>query len=97
MHVAAECGSAAELLAAVSREQPDVCVLDRELRGGGLSVTAAIASPRRTPKVLVVGGRASPAEIRAARLAGAAGWVPADVDPAALAAAVSQLVQEEER
>ena len=57
MHVAADCGSTAELLAAVSRERPDVCVLDRELRGGGLAATAAIASPRQAPKVLVVGGR----------------------------------------
>jgi len=97
MDVAADCDTVGELLAAVSRERPDVCVLDRELHGGGLSAIAAVASPRPAPKVLVVGGRAAPAEVRAARLAGAAGCVPADVDPAALAAAVSQLVLEEER
>jgi DNA-binding NarL/FixJ family response regulator len=97
MQIAAECGSSAELVAAVSRERPDVCVLDRELHGGGLSATAAITSPRQAPKVLVVGGHASPPEIRAARLAGAAGCLPADIDAAALAAAVSQLVLKEER
>jgi DNA-binding NarL/FixJ family response regulator len=92
MQVAADCGSAAELIEAVSRERPDVCVLDRELRGGGLAATAAIAAPRRAPKVLVVGGRGSPAEVRAAVLAGAADCLAADVSPAEVAAAVAALV-----
>lgn len=96
LDVASECGSVGELLAAVSRERPDVCVLDRELRGGGLTAIAALASPRPAPKILVVGGRGTPAEVRAARLAGAAACVPADVDPAALAAAVSRLISTEE-
>jgi DNA-binding NarL/FixJ family response regulator len=95
MQVAADCGDAAELLAAVSREHPDVCVLDRELRGGGLVATAAIAVPRRAPKVLVVGGRGSAAELRAARLAGAAASLPTDIDAAELAAAVAALVEKE--
>ena len=74
-----------------------VCVLDRELPGGGLIATAAIVSPRRAPKVLVVGGRCSPVERRAALLAGAAGSLPTDADAAAVAAAVSALVRREHR
>ena len=97
IEVAADCRDAAELLAAVDREHPDVCVLDRELRGGGLVVTAAIASPRRAPKVLVVGGRGSPAEIRAARLAGAAECLPSDSSTADLTAAVTAIVRKENR
>lgn len=97
MELTAECGSAEELLAAVSRKRPDVCVLDRELRGGGLAAAAAIASPKPAPKVLIVGGRGSPAELRAARLAGAAGCVPGDLDPADLAAAITTLVPKEEQ
>lgn len=97
IQVAADCGSAAELLAAVSRERPDVCVLDRELRGGGLAATAAIASPHRAPKVLVIGGRGSPAELKAARLAGAADCLPADVDAAGLADAIEALVRKEQQ
>lgn len=96
MHVAAECGDATELLAAVSRERPDVCVLDRELRGGGLAATAAIASPRQAPKVLVVGGRGSAAELRAARLAGAADSLPGDVGAPKLAAAIAALARKEQ-
>lgn len=91
MDVAADCGDAAELLAAVARERPEVCVLDRELRGGGLAATAAIASPPRAPKVLLIGGRGSPAEVRAALLAGAADCLASDVAPARLAAAVAAL------
>ena len=93
--VAAECDDAGELLAAVALEHPDVCVLDRELRGGGLAATAAIATPQPAPKVLVVGGRGAPAEVRAARLAGATDCVPADIDAAGLAAAISRLIDKE--
>ncbi len=96
MQVAAECGNAIELLAAVSRERPDVCVLDRELRGGGLAATAAIASPRQAPKVLVVGGRGTAAELRAARLAGAADSLPGDVGAPKLAAAIAALARKEQ-
>src|SRR5439155_17370563 len=97
MQVTADCGSAAELLAAVSRDRPDVCVLDRELRGGGLAATAAIASPHRGPKVLVIGGRGSPAELKAARLAGAADCIPSDADATRLADAIEALVRKEQR
>jgi len=96
MQVAADCGDAAELLAAVSRERPDVCVLDRELRGGGLVATAAIAAPARAPKVLIVGGRGSPAELRAASLAGAAACLPGEITAAGLVAAVTSVVEKEE-
>src|SRR6266852_4347386 len=96
MEVAADCGNAAELLAAVSRERPEVCVLDRELSGGGLAATAAIAAPRQAPKVLVVGGRGSPAELRAARLAGAADSLPGDVGAPKLAAAIAALARKEQ-
>ena len=95
MQVDADCGSAAELLAAVSREHPDICVLDRELRGGGLAATAAITSPLRAPKVLVVGGRGSPAELRAIRLAGAAACLPGDIDAAGLTEAIAALTRKE--
>jgi DNA-binding NarL/FixJ family response regulator len=97
MQLAADCADAAQLVAAVARERPDLCLLDRELRGGGLAATAAIATPPQAPKVLVIGGRGSAAEARAARLAGATDTVPADVDAASLAAAVTALVQKEDR
>lgn len=96
IQIVADCGHAADLLAAVSREHPDVCLVDRDLRGGALAVAAAISAPTKSPKVLVVGGRGTAAERRAARLAGAADSVPADIAAADLAAAVSALVQKEQ-
>ncbi len=72
-------------------------MLDRELRGGGLAATAAIASPQRGPKVLVIGGRGSPAELKAARLAGAADCIPSDADATRLADAIEALVRKEQR
>lgn len=97
LEIAAECADAAQLLDAVAREHPGLCILDRELRGGGLVAAASIAAPHPAPKVLVVGGRGAAAEVRAARLAGAADCVPGDIDAAELAAAVTALVKEEEQ
>ena len=95
MQVAAECNDSGELLVAVASERPDVCIVDRELRGGGLTVTAAITFPARAPKVVIVGGRGGHAEVRAARLAGASDCLPVDVQADALAAAVATLVHNE--
>jgi DNA-binding NarL/FixJ family response regulator len=93
MQIAAECADSSELFAAVARERPDVCLLDRDLRGGSLIATAAITTPQRAPRVVIVGGRGARAEVRAARLAGATECLPVDVDAEDLAAAVAALVR----
>jgi len=95
MQVAAECNDSSELLVAVASQRPDVCIVDRELRGGGLTATAAITFPARAPKVVIVGGRGADAEVRAARLAGASDCLPVDVPADALATAVAALVHNE--
>jgi DNA-binding NarL/FixJ family response regulator len=92
IEVAAECDNVTDLLAAVSRELPDACVVERELRGGGLSAAAAIASPLPAPRVLILGGRGSHAERRAARIAGAADCLPIHVDASRVVEAVRELV-----
>lgn len=88
MTVAAECSNAQEAIELAAREHPDVCVLDRDLPGGALAAVAAIASPTRAPKVLLVGGRDSEAERRATQLAGATAYLPGAPDGPRLAAAV---------
>jgi DNA-binding NarL/FixJ family response regulator len=95
LEVAAECGDSSELLAAVAAEHPDVVVVDRELRGGSLAALAAITAERRSPKVLMIGGRGARAEVNAARLAGAADCLPVDVDAEQLATAVAALARTE--
>ncbi|MFL5954170.1 MAG: response regulator [Gaiellaceae bacterium] len=88
IEVVARCASREEALTAVDERQPDVCVVDREIDGGGLIATAALASPPRPPRVIVVGGGDAPAERRAADFAGAAGYLPGAPDAARLVAAV---------
>jgi DNA-binding NarL/FixJ family response regulator len=87
--VAASCATFEEALAAVKRWRPRVCILDRELTGGGLAGVAALAVPGRHPKVIVLADAASPAEVRAARLAGATVCLTASIEPDRLAAAVA--------
>ena len=93
MRVVARCTSRRQVLAALAEASPDVCVVERELDGGGLVAAAAIAAPHPAPRVLLVGGHGSEAELRAARLAGAAGCLPGDVDASGLVTAVAELAQ----
>src|SRR2546421_617768 len=86
--ISASCAGLPDTLAAVQRSHPDVCIVDRELPGGGLAAIAALAGLGRRPRVIVIGSQ-SAAEVRAARLAGATACLPEAVERAELAAAVS--------
>jgi DNA-binding NarL/FixJ family response regulator len=97
MNIVADCTTREQVVASLAHTRPDICVVDRELDGGGLVATAAIASPRRAPRVLLVGGRGSAAELRAAQLAGAADSLPGDVDAPGLVAAVAALAEGTQR
>jgi DNA-binding NarL/FixJ family response regulator len=90
-------GDVESAIAAVRRENPQLCVLDRDLPGAGLSAIAALTSPSRPPKLVVVGGRGSRTEARAARLAGAAACLPGDIDAAELADALAAIAKAAER
>ena len=92
LEIAAECVDGGELVAAVARARPDLCLLDRDLHGGYLAATAAIATPPRAPSVIIVGGRVTPVEARAARLAGAIDCLPIDIGADELAAAAAAVV-----
>jgi DNA-binding NarL/FixJ family response regulator len=95
IRVVASCTDRVQALAVIQKASPDVCIVDRELEGGGLIAAAAVASPRPAPKVLVVGDQDAPAERRAALLAGAAAYLPRSTDPVSFVAAVSQLAGKE--
>jgi DNA-binding NarL/FixJ family response regulator len=97
MQIVADCTTQEQVIASLAKTRPDVCVVDRDFEGGGLVAAATIASPRRAPRVLLVGGSGSAAEVRAARLAGAAESLPGEVDPPDLVAAVSALIREVQR
>src|SRR3954453_14036048 len=85
--VVAGCDTREEALVAVRWARPDVCVVDRAIGGGGLIPPAAIASPPRPPEGIVIGGGSAREERRAARFAGAAEYLPGDLDAASLVAA----------
>jgi DNA-binding NarL/FixJ family response regulator len=95
IRVVASCTDRVRALAVIQKASPDVCIVDRELEGGGLIAAAAAASPRRAPKVLVVGDKDAPVEERAALLAGAAAYLPRFTDPVSFVATVSQLAGKE--
>jgi DNA-binding NarL/FixJ family response regulator len=88
IRLVAVCTNRVEALAAIRGSSPDVCVVDRDLDGGGLIVAVAVASPRPAPKVLIVGDTDTPAEQRAARLAGAVAYLSSSVNPASFISAV---------
>ena len=82
--VCAEAGTAREAIDAAVREDPDVCLLDISMPGGGLLAAAQILA--RLPKTKVVMLTASTSEedfIEAVR-AGASGYLLKDDDPARL-------------
>jgi DNA-binding NarL/FixJ family response regulator len=94
IEVMAAGSSRVEAIARLQADVPDVCIVDRDLDGGGLIAAAAIALPRQ-PKVIVVGAD-TPAEQRAARLAGATASVPRDGVPNELGALVVELARKEQ-
>lgn len=89
--VCAECEDAASAVEATERKRPDVCIVDLDLPGGGISAVRAIASRRRPPRVLVLAGRLREADFFAALRAGAQGFLIKDVDPSRLPAEVSSV------
>jgi DNA-binding NarL/FixJ family response regulator len=82
--VCAEVGSVKELVEAVERHRPDVCLVDVDLEGGGIRGAAELAtrSPR-LPVVLMSGDEGVERFLDAMRV-GAAGYVPHTISPARL-------------
>jgi|SRR5690242_2698064 DNA-binding NarL/FixJ family response regulator len=89
--IAAESSDPAAAVTAAATRRPQVFVLDRELPHAGLSTIAALATPARRPRLLVIGGTTRAADVRAARLAGADQCLPGAVDAERVVAAVSDL------
>jgi DNA-binding NarL/FixJ family response regulator len=97
LEIAAESSDLGEALEAVVRRRPQLCLLDRELPGAGVTTIAALATPRPRPKLLVIGGNADAASVRADHLAGAARSLPGEIDPGAVAAILTELASETAR
>lgn len=89
LEVVAEADSAADALLLVSKERPDILILDLSLpRGGGLDLVRTLQSKGGPPKVLVLTMHDDPAYARAALSAGATGYVVKTVSEKDLLTAV---------
>jgi DNA-binding NarL/FixJ family response regulator len=86
--VAAEAATGAELVVCALSHRPDACVLDVDIRGGGVDAAHRIAA--RLPRTAVVILASVPAddELIAALRAGASGYLPKATDGRRLVAAV---------
>jgi DNA-binding NarL/FixJ family response regulator len=75
---AADCESAVR---AVSRERPDVCLLDVGMRGGGIQAAASIATESPETSVVMLSTSNQIGDVLAALRAGAVGYLPKDTRP----------------
>ena len=80
-------------VAAAVRERPDICLIDVQIRGGGISATAEIASRLPSTAVVMLTASRAPADVLEALGAGARGYLLLDIGadrlPAALRAVVA--------
>jgi DNA-binding NarL/FixJ family response regulator len=86
--VVAECGDAASAIDAFERERPDVCVVDVDLPGDGLSAATEIRRRRGATRVVMLGSSAAEGPFFDALAAGVSGFLLKDVDRDRLAADV---------
>ena len=89
------CGEAADLptvLAAATRERPDLCLLDAALAGRGYSAVAPILDAARGVRVVILDGSVGDAELLNAVSMGAAGHLPRDLAAAAMTAALRDVL-----
>jgi DNA-binding NarL/FixJ family response regulator len=86
--IAAEAGDAEAAIEAVIREKPDLCLMDIEIPGGGISATRTIS--RRAPGTTVVMLTVSTdhEDLIDSVRAGAAGYLLKEMEPARLPAAL---------
>jgi DNA-binding NarL/FixJ family response regulator len=95
LEVVGEALSAADLLATLKVKRPDVVLLDLDLPDmEGLACLGLIRENHPTVKVVMLAAEREPARIEAALRGGAIACVLKSVEPADLASAVRQAVQE---
>jgi two-component system nitrate/nitrite response regulator NarL len=84
VRVAGEASDADAAAVAVSRWQPEVCLLDADLPGGGIAAAAAIATAAPATRIVVLCATDAEDEVLAALRAGASGCLVKDIGPGAL-------------
>ncbi len=80
--------SAAELIDAVTRLEPDVCLVDVDLPGGGLVATAEMRAWRSSVAVIVLASDLNEEDFLKAMAVGAIGYLPKSISAKRLPAVV---------
>ncbi len=92
LEVVAEVGRGDEVVEAVERSAPDVCLLDIEMPGGnGIDVAAELTHRQPPVKVLIVTTCSRPGSLRRALEVGVSGFVVKDTPARELADAVRRV------
>lgn len=89
---AAECEGA---VSAVVRERPDVCLLDVSIPGGGIETARRVAQAAPATSVVMLSVSTNTEDVFAALRAGAVGYLPKDMSPDRLPAALSGVLKGE--
>ena len=93
--VLAEAADGARAVEAVLREQPDVCLLDIYMPGGGIEAAQSIAAKALQTRIVMLTVSNSTEDVLAALRAGAVGYLPKDTIPERLPAALCGVLRGE--
>lgn len=94
-HVVAEAADCDGAVTAVEREEPDLCLLDVYMPGGGVEAASRIARSGLPTAIVMLTVSASADDVLAALRAGAVGYLPKDMRPERLAAALCGVLRGE--
>ena len=81
VEICAEAGTASQAIRAAKREQPDVCLIARELEGDGIVAVRAIARAAPSSAIVVIADTSDPDQMLQAIHAGAMGYLPGGISP----------------
>lgn len=95
IEVCGEVGSARELVEAVARVEPEVCLVDVNLPGGGLAAASELGARSRRPAVIMLAGEVDADDFLAAMQIGAVGYLPKTISSAVLPAVVRGVLRGE--
>jgi DNA-binding NarL/FixJ family response regulator len=93
--VVGEVQSLPELVEAVERYKPDVCLVDADLNGGGVRAAAELTARAPGVAVVLLADDASDEMFLAAIRVGATGYVPKHIPPARLPSVVRAVIHGE--
>jgi DNA-binding NarL/FixJ family response regulator len=93
--VVAEVADAEGAVRAAAREQPDVCLLDVYMPGGGIEAARRISELTQKTSVVMLTVCDSAEQVLAALRAGAVGYLPKDTSPDSLPAALCGVLKGE--